>query len=65
MFDKLKAMLIKKREKAKPSDTCGAKDKSAADQLKDAILETTGGNKTKFHKRLNKHHKTLKRKLRL
>ena len=69
MFDKLKAMLMQKQKyNAKPSDTCGAKEKGIVDQLKDALPSVPGmggGNKTKFHKRLNKHHKTLKRKLRL
>jgi len=73
MFDKLKAMLMQKQKyKATPSETCGAKEKGIVDQLKDAIVPGLpnvsgmgGGNKTKFHKRLNKRHKTLKRKLRL
>jgi hypothetical protein len=69
MFDKLKAMLMQKQKyKATPSETCGAKEKGIVDQLKDAlppIPSQGGGNKTKFHKRLNKRHKTLKRKLRL
>lgn len=67
MFDKLKAMLMRKQKyDAKPSETCGAKQKSVVDELKTAIVPLAlGGNKTKFHKRLIKRHKTLKRKLKL
>jgi hypothetical protein len=67
MFDGLKAMLMRKQKyNATPSETCGAKSPSLVKDLKDAIEPLSlGGNKTKMHKRLNKRHKTLKRKLRL